>query len=174
MHFSFDHTSRLGADPVDESQRQVANTAYANYMLSSWTPSTSDQHVLFATQQPAVQVQNPGAGLPAHLVEQSSLLAHAQAPAARSLDQLQLFQRPFLTVPYLGRGSVNPELESRILQGETVSEMKSVSTIMEQSFLDYQWTPLDTRQEQENQDASRRVEEMAMNGWVRGGSTTRT
>ena len=40
-----------------------------------------------------------------------------------------------MTVPYLGRGSCDPTIESQLLQGETVRGKKSVSTVMELSLI---------------------------------------
>jgi hypothetical protein len=36
--------------------------------------------------------------------------------------RIDLFQRPFATVPFLGRGSVDPILESQIQQGEAITK----------------------------------------------------
>ena len=46
-------------------------------------------------------------------------------------EKLQLHQRPFVTVPYLGRGPSKPDLESKLMQGEVITEKKSTSTIMD-------------------------------------------
>jgi hypothetical protein len=91
----------------------------------------------------------------------------------REFEKVQLFQRPFATVPYLGKGSCDPTVESRLQQGEMVSGMKSVSTIMEQSFTNYSLYPVDNNMEKRTTDPSYTVEESALNGWVRGGSITR-
>ena len=89
------------------------------------------------------------------------------------MEKLQLFSRPFVTVPYLGKGSCDPALESRLQQGEPVTEKKSVSTIMEKSFGAYSLYPTDSKMENQVKDASHTVEEAAMEGWVRGGMSTR-
>jgi hypothetical protein len=82
-------------------------------------------------------------------------------------------ERPFLTVPYLGRGSNDPVLESQLQQGEIVSDKKSVSTIMDKSFANYSLYPLDSKMEEKVQNPKYSVEEAALNGWVRGGMATR-
>ena len=82
-------------------------------------------------------------------------------------------QRPFLTVPYLGRGSVDPVLELQIKEGEPMGEKKSVSTIMSQSFMGYTLYPTDSNMEERVSNTKNTVEESAMNGWVRGGAGTR-
>jgi hypothetical protein len=91
----------------------------------------------------------------------------------RSLEKLSLSQRPFLTIPYLGKGSCDPLLESQILQGESSQDKKSVSTIMTKSFMDYTQYPLDNEMTTRVSDAKRTIEEAALDGWVRGGVQTR-
>jgi hypothetical protein len=82
-------------------------------------------------------------------------------------------QRPFATVPYLGRGAGNPDLESQLQQGEVVNHQKSVSTIMEKSFMEHAMYPTDSAMNERVANPAYSVEEAAMNGWVRGGSSTR-
>jgi hypothetical protein len=55
----------------------------------------------------------------------------------RSLEKLDLNARLFVTIPYLGRGSADVGMESQLLQGESSLAPKSVSTIMETSFMPY-------------------------------------
>ena len=56
--------------------------------------------------------------------------------------RIDLFQRPFATVPYLGRGSVDPTIESEIQQGEAITNKRSVTKLGEKSYIDYTNTPL--------------------------------
>ena len=53
------------------------------------------------------------------------------------------------------------------------NEKKSVSTIMEKSFADYALYPTDSKMEEQVNDASHTVEEAALDGWIRGGESTR-
>jgi hypothetical protein len=89
------------------------------------------------------------------------------------LEKLDIYSRPFATVPYLGRGSCNPDVESQLLQGETVSDRKSVATIMNQSFMPYTMYPSDDYMTEHVRDPTFTVEEAALAGWVRGGSDSR-
>jgi hypothetical protein len=91
----------------------------------------------------------------------------------RPLEKLQLNQRPFSTVPYLGRGSCDSSIESQLLQGENVNDKKSVSTIMDKSFLSYTMYPVDSKMQEHVSNPKYTVEESALNGWVRGGSSSR-
>ena len=44
--------------------------------------------------------------------------------------RISLLERPFKTVPYLGRGSSNPVLESHIQQGDMITNKKSINTLL--------------------------------------------
>ena len=82
-------------------------------------------------------------------------------------------QRPFLTVPYLGRGSVDPALELQIKEGELFTDKKSTATIMSQSFMGYTMYPTSKEMEDRVTDPRHYIEESALSGWVRGGVDTR-
>ena len=162
-------------DNVDTTQTNLDNTRYADYMLSNYTISTpSTDHIQFATQQPAFNYNGMtnGHGLGSDVIDADSKLV-IQNEQERPLEKLQLFQRPFTTVPFMGRGFSNPVLESRLLQGESTLQQKSVGTVTEESFAPYSLMPVDSEMQQHVQDPRFTVEEYALQGWVRGGSTTR-
>jgi len=171
----FNNMGHLGYDSVDETQRNVSNTRFATWTLSNYfSQNASNEHVQFATEIPTVMFTGTahGVGLNGSLVDiDSKLLLNSENE--RPLEKLSLVERPFLTVPYLGRGSCDPALESQLQQGELVSDKKSVSTIMEKSFANYSLYPLDSNMQQRVDNAANSVEELAMNGWVRGGTLTR-
>jgi len=173
--YTFNNTGRIGSDSTDQSQRNTTNTHYANYMLTDHFSTTlSDSHVKFAMQQPTMNFNGlaNGNGIHNTAVDKESMLK-LKTTEERPLEKLQLFSRPFITVPYLGRGSCDPTMESRLQQGEPVTEKKSVSTIMDKSFGAYSLYPTDSKMENQVKDASHTVEEAAMDGWVRGGQSTR-
>jgi hypothetical protein len=87
--------------------------------------------------------------------------------------RISLQQRPFATVPYLGRGPAKPELESRLLQGSNINELKSCKTITEESFDDYNLTPQIDSIRQTVQNPTNLIESSAADGWIRGGLPSR-
>ena len=173
--YTFFNAARIGADAVDDTQRNVANGRYANYMLSNYfTEPGNSGHVNFATQQPNVMFSgvSNGPGLIGSLVDADSNLMF-KTEQERSLEKLSLNQRAFVTVPYLGRGSCDPILEAQMLQGENSQDKKSVGTIMSKSFMDYTMHPLDNEMKNRVNDTRNTIEESALDGWVRGGVLTR-
>jgi hypothetical protein len=173
--YTFFNTGRIGADNVDNTQRNMGNTRYSSYVLSNYFAEPAENgHVNFATQQPNVMFSGAmnGPGLIGALVDMDSNLLY-KSEQERSLEKLSLNQRAFLTVPYLGRGSCDPLLESQMLQGENSQDKKSVSTIMSKSFMDYTMYPLDSEMKKRVSDTKNTIEESALEGWVRGGVQTR-
>jgi hypothetical protein len=173
-NFMFNNLGRLDADPTDNSQHNLQNTRFANYILSSYfSESLSNTHLQFATAQPAIMVDgNNGTGVNPYVIDIDSALL-MKNEQERSLEKLQLMQRPFLTVPYLGRGSCDPSIESQLQQGEVVSDKKSVSTVMNKSFMGYTLYPTDSKMDERVKNPSYTVEESALDGWVRGGVSSR-
>lgn len=170
--FSFYNLGRIGADYADNTQRQLMNTRMTNYTLGNYyTEPSRDNHVDFATTYPNLMFG--GNGVHGAVIDDHSKLVMGGVEQTRSLEKLALNSRPFITVPYLGRGSCDPTLESQLLVGENSAQMKSVGTIMSQSFMDHSLYPLDNKQEERVNDASHTVEEVAMDGWVRGGIMSR-
>jgi len=173
--YNFNNMARIGLDSTDQTQKTMQNTRFANYTLSSFfSQNLADDHVQFAIQQPTMTFTGMayGTGLNGSVVDVDSMLM-LKKENERPLERLQLFERPFLTVPYLGRGSCDPTLESQLQQGELVSDKKSVSTIMEKSFAKYALYPTDSKMEERVKNPANTVEEAALNGWVRGGMSTR-
>lgn len=162
-------------DDMDTTQKTLDNTRYANYLFSNYISNVSStEHITFATSQPSITFTGltNGTGLNGDIVDADSAL-NIQTTQARPLEKVQLYQRPFVTVPYMGRGFSNPGLESHLQQGETTNQMKSVGTVMEQSFLPYSVHPVDQHMQDRVNDSRYTVEEQALQGWIRGGSVTR-
>jgi hypothetical protein len=173
--YTFNNMARLGADSTDQTQRNVSNTRFATHTLSNYfSQNLSNEHVNFAIPQQTMNFSGManGSGLNGSMVDVDSIL-NLKKENERPLEKLQLFERPFLTVPYLGRGSCDPTLESQLQQGELVSDKKSVSTIMEKSFASYALYPTDDKMNERVQNPAYNVEESALNGWTRGGASTR-
>ena len=173
-NFSFYNLDRIGDDKTCESQSTAQNTRYANYTTANYfSELPSDAQVQFATSQPAIiPNSNFGSGVGGTNVENESILLLKTEPE-RHYGRLSLMSRPYATVPYLGRGSADPDLESQLLEGEQGKDKKSVSTVMAQSFMGYTLYPTDSNMMEHVKDTQYTVEESASKGWIRGGADTR-
>ena len=171
--FMFNNMGRIGSDVTDNSQRNISNERYSGYILNNHF-SNIDDTVHFATLQPTVNFRGNGGGfgLSGSVVDNDSTLL-INANQSREFEKLQLFQRPYLTVPYLGKGSNNPDLESQLLQGELTSDKKSISNISGISYIDHNTYPLMDSLKTRMDDAKFSVEELGLDGFVRGGTSSR-
>jgi hypothetical protein len=170
--YVFNNLTGIRSDAIDQTQTNVQNTKFGEYTVTNnFNENNSKGQVDFAIQQPGFIMRNYGPA-PFVIDDESSVL-FANQENERSVEKLQLFQRPFLTVPYLGRGGGDPTVESQLQQGEQMDQRKSVNTIMDKPFVDYSQYPLQDDIKSYINNPSNQVEELAMNGWTRGGSSAR-
>jgi hypothetical protein len=174
-NFTFDNISRIGNDPSCIDQQTIQNIGYGNYTLQNYFASdcSMKKPIEFAVTQPGIFYNggyNVGAG--GCNIDSSSKLQIGSIQT-HPRCHIDLFQRPFATVPYLGRGSVNPVVESQIQQGELSTNKKSVSNLGEKSFIKYSNTPLLPSVKNRITNPSYSVEGVASSGWIRGGIPSR-
>ncbi len=172
--YTFYKIDHIEDDAACKTQRTLQNTQYSNYMTTNYfSEFPSDSQIQFATSQPAIVPNGTsgGSGVGKNIDSDTFLLLKTEQE--RSLGRLSLMERPFTTVPYLGRGSVDPTLESQLMQGEIVSDKKSVSTIMGQSFMGYTLYPTSNEMNEHVSNPKFTVEESALKGWTRGGFPSR-
>jgi hypothetical protein len=172
-NYTFENMSRIGSDECCISQTDLQNIGYANYMLQNYFASDCSMKspMALATSQPGVFYSggyNSGAG-GCNIDASSDLQIGSIQTHPKS--KLDLFHRPFATVPFLGRGSVNPIMEAQIMQGEMLVNKRSVNNTSEKSYFKYQETPLlaSVKQRIDNNAATNDMP----NGWVRGGVPSR-
>ena len=173
--YTFENMSRIGNDHCYLDQFTIQNMASCNYSLENYFANdcTMKKPIALATSQPCVFYNGPSSvGSGGCMVDESSklLIGSLQTHPRCKID---LFQRPFATVPYLGRGSVDPVLEAQIQQGELLTNKKSVNKTSEKSYIKYQNTPLLPSVKDRVTNASYCVEGVASDGWIRGGVPSR-
>jgi len=173
--FTFNGLSRLGNDSCSLDQNSIQNSSASSYILQNYFAQDCNMSVAkkLATTQPGINYSGGfGLGAGGCNVDESSklLIGSIQTnPKAR----IDLFGRPFATVPFLGRGSVDPILEAQIQQGESITNKRSVTKLTEKSYLKYHTTPLIPEVKQNIQNPSQMIEGLASEGWVRGGVPSR-
>ncbi len=173
--YVFDNMSRIGEDSCGMDQRNIQNLNSGNYMLQNFFSAECNMSkpIDFATSQPGINYKGGyqvGAGgcnidTNSELIN-GSIITHPRC-------RISLFERPFKTVPYLGRGEANPLVESRILQGEHFYNKKSINPTTEMSYIDYHNYPLIPSIAATVNNPANLVEGIAANGWIRGGLPSR-
>ena len=174
-NFTFDNLSRIGDDVCYQDQETIQNIQACNYTLQNYFADdcTMRKPIDLATTQPGIMYNGPSSvGSGGCVVDASSkLLLGGLVTHPRC--KIDLFQRPFATVPYLGRGSVDPILESQIQQGELLTNKRSVTRLPEKSYLKYTSTPLLSDIKDRVTNPAYCVEGVASEGWIRGGVPSR-
>ena len=175
--YRFDNLTRIGQDPCGITAREAQNTAFGSYSTTNYFLKWCGmkQPIDFATEQPAIFYNGGfgnycGAG-GCNINSDSNLkIGSIQThPKCR----ISLYERPFITVPYLGRGPPRPVLEARLQQGITINDTKSCKTITEKSFDPYLIVPLIPSVAATIQNPANLVEGVAAKGWIRGGLPSR-
>lgn len=171
--YTFSNLSRIGLDDCNISQTDIQNVASCNYMTQNYFASDCSMKnpIALATSQPGIMYNggyNTGAG-GCNINDNSQLLIGTIQTHPRS--RIDLFQRPFATVPFLGRGSVNPVMEAQIQQGEQIVNKRSINNLSEKSYIKYHQTPLLPAVQEKIKNSN--IESDAAQGWVRGGVPSR-
>jgi hypothetical protein len=171
----FANTTRIGVDNCIVDQRSIQNTQSCNYQLQNYflAECGMKKPIEFATSQPAVNYKGShNLGLGGCNVDANSelLLGSLQT---HPKNKVEIYQRPYNTVPYLGRGSVDSVDESKLMQGEQVTNRRSVNRLSEKTYMSYTSTPLLSSINDRVTNPSYSVEEVASSNWVRGGIASR-
>jgi hypothetical protein len=174
-NYTFDNSSRIGSDECCISQTDIQNVATCNYMTQNYFANDCSMKnpIELAVSQPGIMYNggyNTGAG-GCNIDDSSKLLIGSIQTHPKS--HIDLFHRPFSTVPFLGRGSVNPVMESQIQQGEQLTNKKSINTLSEISYIKYHQTPLLPAIKDNFNNSSTKIENDASDGWIRGGVPSR-
>ena len=172
--YTFNNLTGMRTDTIDQTQAQMQNLKFGDYQVTNnFSENNSAGQIEFATTQPGFLMYNKG---PAPFViddESKILFSDPTSQLDRSLEKLQLFQRPFATVPYMGRGGADPAVEFQLLQGELEDKHKSVNPTFEKAGFDLNEYPMQDDLKNYILNPANNVEELALDGWRRGGSSAR-
>lgn len=173
--YTFDTPSRIGLDQCNLSQTDIQNVASCNYQTQNFFASDCSMKnpIELATTQPGIMYNggfNSGAG--GCNIDTSSRLQIGTIQTNPKC-RIDLFHRPFATVPFLGRGSVNPVMEAQIQQGEQLVNKRSVNKLGEKSYIKYHQTPLLPAVQDTFNNSATKIENDASDGWIRGGVPSR-
>ena len=175
-NYLFNNLSRIGMDGCSISQRENLNKAHGNYILNNHYLGSCgmEQPINFALKQPSMFYKGgygSNVGLGGCVVDTNSKMTIGTI-RTRSKCKIGLNPRPFLTVPYLGRGRLKPVLEFKLIQGDHVYNKKTKNHLSETPFL-RENVPMISSLRQNIQNPAHLIESDASSGWVRGGVPSR-
>lgn len=173
--FNFYNMARIGNDNCGLSQKNVQNGDAASYMLTNYFSQDCymSKGINAALTQPNINFtgshQTGMGGCNIDLNSRLLIDKELNHPKCR----ISLYQRPFATVPYLGRGPSRPVIESKIQQGDRQSNRKTETNSSEQSYIALHATPMIPSLAATVTNPVNLVEGVAADGWIRGGVPSR-
>ena len=171
--YIFDSMSRIGNDNTAVDQRHLQNMHNTNYNLENFYPACPMNKAKdFALNQPNVFYKGSHeGGIKGCEIETNNELkyTHISRPACK----LTLNARPFLTVPYLGRGLGDTDDEFKLRTGQCDLNKKTVNNTMELNFSEHHNYPLMESMQDYVNNPAYKIENDAMEGWTRGGMSAR-
>jgi len=168
--FIINEFSRKNYDSCEILQNTRDSAGPGSYMVYNLVPK----------QEEAAKVEyvNPtllgreGFGLNNAEIDDDSRLRNESTQAGRQRCPLHVQARPFATVPFMGNGRGNPDVESSLIYSEFARIERPCGTVTE-TFFDGQFTPLVPHLAKHIQNPSNLVPEVAADGWIRGGIPSR-
>jgi hypothetical protein len=169
--YTFHRLSRIGQDEINYTQDNIMNNNISNY--NTYNPYSNDclGGLDFAVKQPNVFVNKSthqlgplGCNVKDNSILKKGILTNPNV-------KLTLHERPYKTVPFLGKGNVDVYQENKIRLGDTFKEKKSVSQFNEQPFQDIANYPMQEDVKKKLQSA--KIEADVNPLWMRGGTDTR-
>ena len=159
------HDDRCG---VDSFYRQSVGPGF--WATTNLVPSASVV-VPQALDNPTI-IAKEGYGLLPKNIDSDSILRNHAVQENRQRCPIHPQARPFVTVPYMGRGRGEPTLEAKLQQSEYVRTGKDCMTVTDKPFAQ-QFTPLLPHVEKNIQNPAHLIPEVAAAGWVHGGIPSR-
>ena len=113
VDFMFNNLSRIGQDEYNYTQDSIMNNMQASYMLTNLNNTNEKKAAQLFTKYPTMNVKGTNqVGPYGYNVNESSKLLNSKLTNMNCKINLQ--ERSYLTVPYLGRGNVDVGLENTL------------------------------------------------------------
>ena len=171
--YTFDNLSRIGNDKCSLTQKNIQNVQAVNYQTENYYPfCPMTKAIDFATNQPSVFYKGTHeVGFNGCNIDDNSKLKYPNI--SKPACKINLLERPYLTVPYLGRGKVDPTLERQIKIGDHQINKKSDNPSTEVNFSEKINYPLQNEIKKTIGNPNNCIEQNISNNWIRGGMPSR-
>jgi len=168
--YQINEFTRTYDDTCEVAQQMRDQVGPGIYQIRNLVPKQADAA--------RIEYPNPtllgreGFGYNNQQIDQDSRLRTDQTQEGRLRCPLHVQSRPFTTVPYMGNGRGNPDVESDLIYAEWARIERPCGTVTE-TFFDGQFVPLVPHLARHIQNPTNLVTEAAAPGWVRGGIPSR-
>lgn len=162
--------TRTWDDGCEVLQQYSDSTGPGNYQVTNLVPPQEKAQ--------ATEIPNPtllgreGFGYNNREIDVDSKLRTNPTQEGRLRCPLHVQSRPFATVPYMGRGRLNPDVESGLIYSEFARVERPCGTVTE-TFFDGQFYPLIPHLAAHIQNPKNLIPEDAAKGWLRQGVPSR-
>jgi len=141
-----------------------------NYTTTNLVPDARSVNPL--ASQSLMLFPREGYGFNNNFIDSDSVLRN-QPEFKNNKCNIRQQARPFLSVPYMGGGRGNAEVETFLQHSEQVRQGKECGTVSEQQF-DGIYTPMIPLVKDNIQNPKNLIPEVAAPGWIRGGLPSRS
>ena len=172
-NYMFDNLTRVNEDSAGITERDLQNQGHNNYTTANHVKHRAgmEEPIGFATGQPNIFYKGPHGAIDGSTIDDESNLLISSSQT-NTKCKLNLQTRRFVSVPYLGRGPHNPDIESKLLQGSFIDPKKSCKQETEKSY-NREKTSLVKSVRHSIQNPRYLIESSARKDWVRGGLPSR-
>jgi len=139
------------------------------YVTTNLVPSATNVYPLAV--QEYMLYPREGFGMNNAFIDSDSVLRN-QAEFKNNKCLIRNQARPFLSVPYMGGGRGNADVETLLLHSEQVRQGKECGTVTETQF-EGVYTPMIPNLKENIQNPNNLITEDASPGWIRGGLPSR-
>jgi hypothetical protein len=170
--FNIQQFTRVRDDPFNHNFQNKETVSPGAYQVNNMYPSLATAERI-AYEQPIVP-ERDGFGWSAASIDiDSSLRNHGlQTLSPHCPVRGRTQARPFVTVPYMGRGKGDTNVESRLFMPDFVRQTKDCGTISDATY-ENQFTPMIPHLAKNIQDSRHLIQEDAAPGWINGGIPSR-
>ncbi len=174
--YEFNSKTRLADDRCAVSSRDQRSTGPGAYMIAQ--DYRGGQGGALQQKAAGIALANPtmtyGVGYgsaTAAVIDDESVLRNYQVQTHDSRCAGRVQPRPFLTVPFMGKGSGGPDIESRLQHGELTQGKRECGDVTEGSWPVF--APLNSILAENVQNPKHLIPEVAAPGWIHGGLPSR-
>jgi len=168
--FGINRLTHARDDLCGIDQYYTQSVGPGDYMITNLVPEAKKVNPLSVEQ--LLIYPREGYGLNNKAIDADSILRN-QPEFKNNRCIIRSQARPFLSVPYMGTGRGNPDVESLLLHSEQVRQGKECGTVTEETF-EGQYVPMIPSVKDNIQNPKNLVPEVAANGWIRGGIPSRS
>jgi hypothetical protein len=157
----------LKDDKDTQQVRTIQSLSPLEHVLKDYNDVYANSYLNSATDSPYFNFDN-GYGINPKNIDEELRVGKL---SVHNGDTNQLFTRPFLTIPYIGKGHHFVDNESDLLNQETTLQRRQCNSLAG-VFLKNQFTPLVQHLKDNVQNPMHIIPENSRTDWVRGGIDT--